>query len=57
MLAHLRFHSVPFQFSPARDLRFCFRVLTASRAVTDINMLSHFMGDCAKPASMWAEVS
>ncbi len=30
---YLRFRSVSFQFSPARYLRFCFRVLTASRAV------------------------
>jgi hypothetical protein len=30
---YLRFRSVSFQFSPARYLRFCSRVLTASRAI------------------------
>ena len=50
MPVYLRFRSVSFRFSPACYLRFCSRVLTASRAVTHrFDLLSHFMSDCANP--------
>ena len=34
MLLYLQFRYVSFRFSPVRYLRFCFRVLTASRLIS-----------------------
>jgi hypothetical protein len=52
MPVYLQLYVISLRFSAARYLRFRSQALTASRAVTDrIDMLSHFMGDCAKPAS------